>query len=139
MAKTVEQTVSRWTAGATGAQQAFTDGVNNTTVDVVGRAIANQAALVAGFNEAVNSGRWARGLQRVGTSGWKAATTAKAGNYATGINAGQEKYATAMGTWLPRINAAAAAAKAMPGATIDQRLARSTAFARSLYNAKRNI
>ncbi len=139
MAKTLEQTVTRWQAGAGGAQQAFQDGVNNTTVDVVGRAIANQAGLLQGFNDAVNSGRWAGALQRVGTSGWKARTIAKAANYGVGITAGVDKYSTAMGTWLPRINSAAAAAKAMPGATIDQRIARSAYLQRTLYNAKRGL
>ena len=139
MPKTLDQTIQRWQTGAGGAQQAFTDGVNNTTVDVVGRAIANQAGLLQGFNDAVNSGRWAGALQKVGTSGWKSATTAKAANYGTGIAAGVPKYTSAMTTWLPRILSAAASAKAMPGATIDQRIARSAAFQRALYNAKRGL
>ena len=139
MAKTLEQVISRYQAGASGAQTAFQEGVEGTTVDVVGRAIANQAALVAGFNDAVNSGRWAQSLQRVGTSGWKSATVAKASNYATGIAAGMESYRTAMQTWLPRINSAAAAAKAMPGATLEQRIARSAYLQRTLYNAKRGL
>jgi hypothetical protein len=108
-------------------------------VDVVGRAIANQAGLLQGFNDAVNSGRWAGALQRVGTSGWKARTVAKAANYGVGITAGVDKYSASMGTWLPRINSAAAAAKAMPGATIDQRIARSAYLQRTLYNAKRGL
>lgn len=139
MAKTLEQTVSRWQAGATGASGAYTEGVQNTTVDVVGRAIANQAGLLQGFNDAVNSGRWARGLQAVGTSGWKTKTVAKAANYSVGINAGLDSYQQSMTQWLPRINSAAAAAKAMPGTTIDQRLARATYFGRTLYNAKRGL
>jgi hypothetical protein len=44
-----------------------------------------------------------------------------------------------MSTWLPRIQAAGAAAKAMPGQTIDQRIARSAYVARTLYNAKRGL
>lgn len=139
MPKTLEQTVQRWQQGAGGAQQAFTDGVNNTTVDVVGRAIANQAGLLQGFNDAVNSGRWAGALQRVGTSGWKSRTAAKAANYGVGITAGVDAFSSAMATWLPRINSAAAAAKAMPGATIDQRIARSAYLQRTLYNAKRGL
>ena len=139
MAKTLDQTVARWTAGAGGAQQAYQDGVNNTTVDVVGRAIANQAGLLQGFNDAVNSGRWAGALQKVGTSGWKAQTSAKAANYGVGITAGTGNYQSAMATWLPRINSAAAAAKAMPGATIGQRIARSAYLQQTLYNQKRGL
>jgi hypothetical protein len=139
MAKTLDQTVSRWQQGASGAQQAFTDGVNNTTVDVVGRAIANQAGLLNGFTQAVNSGFWASQLSKVGTSGWKNRTVAKAANYGTGITAGADRYASAMSTWLPRIIQAANAAKQMPGATLDQRIARSAYVQRTLYNAKRGL
>lgn len=139
MAKTLEATVTRWQQGAGGAQQAFTDGVQNTTVDVVGRAIQNQAGYVQGVLDAANSGRWAGNLQRVGTAGWKAKTVAKAANYGVGITAGADNYSSAMGTWLPRINSAAAAAKGMPGATIDQRIARSAYVQRTLYNAKRGL
>ncbi len=137
--KTLEQTVSRWSQGAAGAQQSFVDGVQNTNVDVVGRAIQAQGALLAGFQEAVTTGRWAQSLQRVGTSGWKSKTVAKAANYGVGIAAGQDGYQQAMTQWLPRIASAAAAAKAMPGNTLQQRLARSTYFATQLYNAKRGL
>ncbi len=139
MAKTLDQTVQNWQQGAGGAQQRYQDGVQNTTVDVVGRAIANQAGLLQGFNDAVNSGRWAGALQRVGTAGWKSQTVAKASSWSQGITLGVNAYSTAMGTWLPRINSAAAAAKAMPGATIDQRIARSAYLQRTLYNAKRGL
>lgn len=139
MAKSLDQVVSKWTTNAGGAQQAFTDGVQGTTVDVVGRAIANQAGLLANFTQAVNSGFWAQQLSKVGTNGWKSQTVAKAGNYGTGISAGATKYQTAMQTWLPRIQQAGAAAKAMPGTTLDQRLARSAYVARTLYNAKRGL
>jgi len=137
MAASLEQTTSRWSQGAAAGQTRFSEGVQNTTVDVVARALAAQPALLAGFNEAVTSGRWARNLSAKGTSGWKAATVAKAGNYATGIAAGADNYSQAMQTWLPPIQSAAAQAKAMPGATLQQRLARSAAFATTLYNQKR--
>jgi len=139
MAKSLETTIQRWQQGAAGAQQSFVDGVQNTNVDVVGRAIAAQGAMLAGVQEAVTSGRWARELQKVGTSGWKSRTVAKAANYGVGVQAGAENYTQAMTQWLPRIAQAAAAAKAMPGNTLQQRLARSTAFATALYNAKRGL
>ena len=83
---------TNWSSGVSGGSQRYIDGINNTQVDVVGRAIAQQAALVANFTAAVSSGEWARRLQAVGTSGWKAASQAKAANYATGATAGKAKY-----------------------------------------------
>lgn len=139
MAKTLQQTISRWQSGAGGAQQAFVDGVQNTDVDPTARAVANAAGALSGYADAINSGRWARNLQAVGKGGWQAATVAKAGNYGTGIAAGVPKYTAAMTTWLPIIDQVAAAAKAMPGGSLAQRLARANYVATQLYNRKRGI
>ena len=89
---TPQQWADAWSTGVGGASQKYTDGINATTIDVVGKAIANQGALLANFQQAVNSGEWARRLAAVGTSGWKAAAIAKAANYATGATAGKARF-----------------------------------------------
>ena len=89
---TPQQWADAWSTGVGGASQKYTDGINATTIDVVGKAIANQGALLANFQNAVNSGEWARRLAAVGTSGWKAAAIAKAANYATGATAGKARF-----------------------------------------------
>lgn len=137
MAKSLDQVVGKWSANASGAQQAFVDGVQNTSVDPTQRAIANQAGALAGYQAAITSGLWARKLAAVGKAGWQAATVAKAGNYGTGIAAGTDKYASAMSQWLPVIQQAGVAAKNMPGQTLQQRIARSAYVATTLYNRKR--
>lgn len=137
MAKTLDQVVQKWSANASAAQTAFTDGVQNTTVDPTQLAIANQAGYLSGVQASVNL--WASNLAKVGKAGWQAKTLAKAGNYGTGIAAGKQDYTTAMQTWLPIIQQTGASAKAMPGQTIDQRIARSAYVARTLYNRKRGL
>ena len=87
-----QQWGTNWQQGVGGASQKYTDGINNTTVDVAGKAIAAQASLLANFTNAVTSGEWARRLAAVGTSGWKAAAIAKAANYATGATAGKARF-----------------------------------------------
>ena len=89
---TAQQWADEWAAGVSGASQKYTQGIQDTTVDVVGRAIANQAALLANFQQAVTSGEWARRLAAVGTGGWKAAAIAKAANYVTGAAAGKSRF-----------------------------------------------
>lgn len=89
---TPQQWADAWSTGVGGASQKYADGINNTTVDVVGRAIAQQGALVANFTAAVNSGEWARRLGAVGTQGWKQAAIAKAANYVTGATAGKSRF-----------------------------------------------
>jgi hypothetical protein len=137
VAKTVDQVVQKWTTNAGGAQGAYTDGISNTSVDPTALAIANQAGYLQGVQSSVNL--WAANLRKAGKNKWQSKSLAKAGNYGTGIAAAHDDYAQAMGTWLPRIQAAGQAAKQMPGQTLDQRIARSAYVARTLYNAKRGL
>jgi hypothetical protein len=135
--KDLATTVNRWRSGAGAAQQSFVDGVQRTDKDPTALAIANAQGMLQNVTESITSGRWQRNLAAVGKVGWQQATVAKAANYGTGIAAGEQSYSEAMATWLPRIDAAATAARNMPGATLQQRLARANAFATALYNAKR--
>ena len=129
-------TVSRWLQSAAVGQQRFTEGVQSTQEDVVGKAIAAQGALLANFSQAVASGRWARRLSERGNAGWKSATLAKAANYGTGIAAGEDEYRKQMTIWLPIIDSAAASVRSMPSGTLAASIARMTAFATALNNAK---
>ena len=83
---------TNWQSGVQAGQQKYSDGIQNTQVDVAARAVAKQGALLAGFNAVVNSGEWARRVLAVGTSGWKSAAIAKAANYGVGATAGLPKY-----------------------------------------------
>jgi len=129
-------TVQRWKDAAAMGQTRYVEGVQASQADVVGRAIAAQPKLLTNFNQAVQSGRWAQALSAKGTAGWKAATIAKAANYSTGIAAGGEDYQKAMTTWLPIIQSAAAAVQGMANASFADSVARMTAFATALHNAK---
>lgn len=129
-------TVARWRDSASAGQTRYSEGVQATQVDVVGRAIAAQPKLLTNFQQAVTSGRWARNLQDRGTAGWKSATLAKASNYATGIAAGVDDYQRSMQTWLPIIQSAAASVQSMPNTSFADSIARMTAFATALHNAK---
>lgn len=129
-------TVARWRDSAAQGQQRYQDGVQATQKDVVGLAIAAQPKMLASFQHAVNSGRWSRRLSEVGNAGWKAKTLAKASNYSTGIAAGADDFQRAMQTWLPIIQSAAASVQSMPRATFNDSIARMTAFATALHNAK---
>jgi hypothetical protein len=129
-------TVQRWRDSASQGQQRYQEGVQATQVDVVGRAVAAQPKMLANVQQAITSGRWARRLQEKGTAGWKAATIAKASNYATGIAAGADDYQRAMQEWLPIIQSAAASVQSMPNTSFQDSLNRMTAFATALHNAK---
>jgi hypothetical protein len=129
-------TVQRWRDSASQGQQRYQEGVQATQVDVVGRAVAAQPKMLANVQQAITSGRWARRLQEKGTAGWKAATIAKASNYATGIAAGADDYQRAMQEWLPIIQSASASVQSMPNTSFQDSLNRMTAFATALHTAK---
>lgn len=117
-------------------QARYTEGVQATQKDVVALAVAAQPKLLTNFQQAVQSGFWARRLQARGTQGWKTQTIAKAANYATGIAAGVADYQSAMQTWLPIIQSAAASVAQMPNTSFQDSLNRMSAFATALHNAK---
>lgn len=118
-----------WANSAGAAQTKFTEGVQKTQVDVVGRAIASQAALLSNFTEAITSGRWARRLtESGGTANWKAKTVAKAQNFATGIAAAKPAYLAAAQRLYPYIAQGQQMIDAMPSGTLGASKARATAW-----------
>lgn len=128
MAVSPQVGADRWAAAAGSAQTRFTEGVQNTQVDVVARAVAQQGVMQANFAEAVSSGRWARRLGEVGTAGWKARTVAKASNYSTGIAAGKDRYAAAAAKLYPYIGQGQAMIAQMPKGNIGASKARASAW-----------
>ena len=127
---------AKYTAGASAGQAAYSAGVQATTKDPTALAVAAQAKLQANFLAALQSGRWARNLQAVGASGWKAAVLAKAANYGVGIAAGATKYQAAYQSMLPQMQSLQAQIDAMPNVTIGDANARSAAWATGMRNWK---
>lgn len=116
----------RWAGSAGTAQQKWLSNLQNSQKPIVSRAIAQQAVLVQNFNQAVQSGRWAQGLQDVGDAGIKQAATDKAGNYSTGIAAGKSKYLAAAQGLYPYIGQGQAQIASMPSGTLADSKARAS-------------
>lgn len=136
MAKSLQDTVANWTGSAPTAQTNYVKGLQASTKPIVSAAVAAQGAMVANYNQAVTSGRWANNLAKVGDAGIKAAAVAKAANFANGLTQGQAKYQQAMQVWLPIIDNAAAQVNAMPSGTLAASINRVSAFMTALHNAK---
>src|SRR6266576_6295919 len=126
----------RWQQGASAGTQRFVEGIQSTTKDPTALAVAAGGKYLANVQAAYTSGRWARGLQRAGKSGWQTATVAKAGNYSTGISAAQDKYAAAIGPVLQVEAQLQAQIAQMPNNSIEDAIARSAAMQRGLHNWK---
>jgi hypothetical protein len=129
----------RWAAAAGQASQRYAEGVASTDVDVVGRAIAAQNALVSNFAESVNSGLWARRLGAVGTQGWKAAVAAKgAANYQTGVGAAKAKYTQKIAAVLQVESGLKQQIDSMPSGTPAASDARMLAWSNGMRQAKQS-
>jgi hypothetical protein len=89
--KTAQQASANWQASQGRATAGWQAGIQGYQGDWAGATASQEAAMLSGITQAVTSGRWRAGVARVGTSGWKQATEAKAGNYATGFSAGAAK------------------------------------------------
>ena len=94
--KTAQQASQNWLNSAGRAASDWQQGVQNFTGDWAGRTTAQQAVMLNNLTQAVTSGRWSQGVQKVGTAGWKQATVDKAQNYSTGFQAGASRQATAI-------------------------------------------
>jgi hypothetical protein len=129
----------KWSAGVGGKQQAFIDGVQGTTVDPTALAIAAEGAMLANVTQSITSGRWRNSLARAGKSKWQGNTIAKAANWSASAQTGKDAYGAAMQTWGPIILQTAAQARAMPGGSLANNLARANYLATTLYNRKRGL
>lgn len=137
MARSLADTVNKWKQNAAGAQERYTQGVASTSIDVVARAIAQAPAAAANYAQAVSSGRWARALTASGgTANWKAQTQKKAGNYGTGIAAGEDKFNAAMSKLLPAIEQIVGSLPARQPGNVGANLQRVAALATALHSRK---
>ena len=108
--------------------------MQSTTKDQAALAVAAQARLVQGFNDAVNSGRWARGVTRGGTGYWKAPTEAKAANFGVGFAAGANAFQAAI---TKIIAAEQSITSSLPArGDINANLQRANAFALGMHQLK---
>lgn len=97
-----------WAQGYSNAGANLAAGVNNPTRDPTQAAIAAKDSMLAGINQAVQSGAWASGLQRAGLAGWQQGMKAYAQTgLATKAQKGQPRYAAFAQSYGPAITAQA--------------------------------
>lgn len=96
-------------------------------------AAASANRMLAGVQQAVQSGRWANRVRSVSLGEWQRQTSEKgAARYAQGVQAAQGKIEQRMAQLLPMVDSAAAKARSMPADTKEQRIQRSVAFQQAM-------
>jgi hypothetical protein len=132
--KTAAQAASAWQASAGTAAANWTQGINNYNGDWAGATVGAYQNWVSGLANAQANGNWQRGVQSAGTSGWKAASQAKAANYSTGFTAGSQEYTQAIGKVMGALQNIVPSLP--PRGTFDQNKLRATTLMDSLHALK---
>jgi hypothetical protein len=110
-------------------QQAWLQGLQQTTKPIVGAAIANAGQAVSNYSQALQPGGvWQRNLEAVGDAGIKSAAAAKAGNYSTGVQQGASKQLASITKIMAYENAGLPTIYNMPSGTTAAGIARATAW-----------
>ena len=133
---TPQAAADKWATNAAGAAPRYASGVQNTQIDVVGRALAQEGVMLQNITQAITSGHWRRKLGEVGTAGWKTKTVQKAGNYGQGINSGKDKTLRAFQTLFPFMQTLQDAIAQMPSGTQADSIARATAWIQGMATYK---
>jgi hypothetical protein len=128
------QTVAaKWAQRTSAASQDYVDGVRQTDKDPTSLAIQAIPRMRSRVLEAIDSGKVAAGLRRVGKAGWIAAVEAKgAANFSSGVSAAEGKVATAFGPLLAFESNLQRQVQGMPANTDAEREARMLAWVRGM-------
>lgn len=127
---------AKWAQKYGASSEAYKAGIAKVQDNPAQAAIAAQDRMVAGFNDAVSSGRWAAGLNKVSLQSWKQAATEKgAPAIAAAARIGQDKVMRAEQTMGP-IRDSIVASLPERG-TIEQNLERARQMALKMNQARR--
>ena len=120
-----QEVAAKWAARAGAASQDYVAGAQRTDKDPTALAIAALPRMKTEIIRAIDSGKVASGLRRVGKQGWLEAIQSKgASNYATGVSQSEGKVAAAFGPLLAYVAGGQSRLSSMPANTDAERKAR---------------
>lgn len=133
--KSAAESMSKFVERASASSADYGKGVETTQKDQAARAIAAKGIYAQAVQASIAKDSYAKGLQRSGTSGWKAGVKAKGeANFATGVAVSGAKYAERSA----KFDAARESADAMPRGVKGsaQNLAKVATVVNNLIKAK---
>jgi len=119
---TAQEVAAKWARNAGAASQDYVTGAQRTDKDPTALAIAALPRMRANVIAAIDSGKVANGLRRVGKQGWLDGITGKGQtNYGTGVSQAQSKVEQAFGPLLSYVAAGQSRLASMPSNTDAER------------------
>ena len=135
---TAEQATQRLIQGAQANVGRYVSGIQSVTESPMAKAASKAAKAAAGYADAIQSGRWQAGLASSSIEEWRAGAVAGGGSaYTAGIQAKAGKIARKLGPALAQTYDVADSVSNMPTDTVQQRIAKSTAYQTKRYEANR--
>lgn len=117
----------------------ITAGINKVTENPCAKAASKQEKMLSNLTAAVQSGKWAKGLNRVTLESWKkAAGTVGVGRIAAGIDNAKDKVIAFASDLLPYIDRQKAKLAGMPDVTLEDSINRMVTFSRGMAEFKRS-
>jgi len=135
---TAAEAASKWSRRLGGASEDIRRGIERVQEAPGVAAARQQPKMLAKVTEAITSGRWARNTAAVTVQEWRTAAIDKGlPRIASGAAAAEPKMASFMTELLPFVDSAVAKVKAMPSLSLDDNIARMTAYVRQMATFKR--
>jgi hypothetical protein len=133
-----DQIAAKWARNLGNSVDSIRAGVQALQTSPTESAAAQQDRYLNGVQNAVSSGKWVRGLRRVSLADWQQAMVTKGLNrVSSGATAAIPKMTAFQNQWQPFLQANAAKVRAMPKATLQDRLNRMVAMATANSTFKR--
>ena len=133
--KTPAEALQKWQQRVSGAQQYYQQGVQNSK-DWAAAAQAAGPARDAGLQQAIATGSIDRGIQRLGTAGWRSKTLAKGPqNWASAVASAGPAYMTGIQRAYTYLDQADAAVANMPRGGFADNVQRMVTYVTTVHQA----
>ena len=134
-----QQAAEKWKRRLQGSTEDIRIGVNAVTESPMERAAENPDKYLQGVQQSVSSGKWAAGLRRVSLQQWKDSTLNKGlARISSGAEGAVAKVTSFMGDLLPFEANLQSQVDQMPDVTLEDSIARATAWMRGMTGFKRS-
>jgi len=130
---TAEQFAEKHARRLKGSTEDIRQGVQRVTVAPTLQAVAKKDKMIQNLTEAVQSGKWERGLKRVSLDEWKEKTLTKGiGRIAAGIDSAHDKMVDFGGQLLDYESGLQKEVETMPDLTLEDSISRMTTWVRGM-------
>lgn len=136
---TPTQAADEWANRLSGSTEKMKRGIEAVQSSPMEKAANSKEKMLRNLTEAVNNGKWERGLRSVSLSDWKAATIAKGiPRVSQGAMAAKPKMQSFFTRLFPYQESLQAQIADMPDLTIEDSIQRATAWMRGMHNFDNN-